>query len=678
MATVPSGWAYWDASAGKRLTAGQTMPTPAAGDEYFGVTSSGDTDYSKLLYRYFDARTLNYSYYSEDITGITYTIPAGWAVINSAYTMLNATVLSSIAGKNVVSVYIGKTTGCAITSISLPSTIVAAWFEGNTTIKTITGTISSAMKYFICKDATSLISVPSMANASSIIPGNRMFENCKALTTVPALPPNLKSLYYAFSGCTSIRNIPAIPSTVIDEAYMCNGCTSLENAPINNSTVARYIQGAFTGCSNLVDASNFNIPASAEFLWRMFQDCSRLTMAPTVRGNNADCNRIFQSCTSLVNPPSFEGTYSNMASMFYKCSSLKTAPIIPPGSQSLGWAFAECSSLEEMPYIPSTIKDLHYCFYKCTSLTNISIRLNNSSGSSFNSMFAGCTNLTGIIFLDNTYGAPCTQMFYDTTKTIVIGGYETPANTFAAQSNNGNVYRWLNASYPVISAVKTNADGVPDDEGENMQVSIDFTCPVIDNSKLYVPKVYIKNNQQIPSKNWVLTYKDDQDTEIIKEIQNSTDISAARIEANDMVAAGNFKTLFPISDMQEGAVFTVLIPTSNSNVALGWNNADAHYTIGTFYWNGSSGSAIYTGDTYIWDALPDGSAFKLGGPIIEDKNETGFIVGNEIDGIENQYPSTFNGPVTFNSLSYLLINDSAEQTTDEGKLYSNMIALGWL
>ena len=104
MAVVENGYAYFDYSANQRYTAGQTMPTPGVNDEYFGVTSTGATDYSKLYYVYVAERTVTYSYYSSEMAEPNFTIPEGWAITSSNYTMTNASVVSTIAGKNVVSV----------------------------------------------------------------------------------------------------------------------------------------------------------------------------------------------------------------------------------------------------------------------------------------------------------------------------------------------------------------------------------------------------------------------------------------------------------------------------------------------------------------------------------------------------------------------------------------------
>ena len=341
----------------------------------------------------------------------------------------------------------------------------------------------------------------------------------------------------------------------------------------------------------------------------------------------------------------------------------------------MNWAFGDCISLEEMPYIPSGIIALSHCFYNCVSLTRIDICLNSQLGSTFSYMFAGCTNLTGTIYLSGTDVATCDYMFDGITKTIIVCGHEAAVSYLVGQQNNSNVYQEISPTYDNISAVRTDNTGTLDDTGEYMQLSINFTCPVMDHSKIYVPKIYTKNNQIEPYQNWTLTYTNE-GTEVVKIIPNSTDISSARIEANDIIEQGNFTTLFSAEDLFEGVALQIFIPTSNSQIAIDWDDTNDQYVISTVYWSGTRGSAIFTGETYIFDATPDGNSFKIGGPIQED--EEGFIVGNRgLPLLADQYPSTFNGPVTMASIVDLeLPNYQIADTTDK-KLYDIIRALGW-
>lgn len=649
MATVPSGWAYWDKSANKRIVAGGTIPTPAEGDEYFGVTSSGATDYSKLFYIYYNSETRNYVNQNSNVQQTTFTLPAGWHVTNQSYTMTSATVASSIGGENVVAVKIYNNTVSKITSLSLPNTVVMVWLDDNSNLTTITGSLGSALKEFLCYRSPKLESVPTLANATNLTNCSYMFNQCTTLTTIPALPPNAVSLYYAFHLCTSLTSIPTIPSKVKDMAYLCEGCTALTAAPSNNSAVILYMERAFADCTNLTNASNFSIPNTVELGWELFRNCSKLTQIPTViSGTNANYNGIFRECSLLNAVPTFSGSFTQLINAFRECVSLTTPPIIKNILNcDMGYMFYGCTSLTTIPVLPKTMLSAYYMFYNCTSLMWASIIIPaHSNPPSINYMFAGCSNLTGVIWKKGDYNNAHNNTFLDTVQPIILAGenIDSTGPSLAATANNHNVYIGLNTTISESGIARCDATGTLDDKGNYAKLTIKFNCSYLPNSKIYVPKVYIKNAQQQPIQDWTLTYVNNLDETIVKTITNSTDITQEHIEANDLITSGTFETIFNAVD---DSVYTIYIPTSCSQVAQDYDT-DGNYVVNTYYWNGTRGQAIFTGDTYIFDALPDGSCFKIGGPIIENNGDTGFIVGNEVSLLSAQYKSTFNGPVTVN------------------------------
>lgn len=680
MATVPSGYSYYDASASTVIEQGKTMPAPGAGDRYYGVNyTTHTTDNSKPDLQYYNSEVVGYYNRDSDTSSHPewreYTIPAGWRLLNKAYTMSSLSVPQTINGANVVSIYINGS-GSNITSINIPSTIVRVEIVDAPKVTTISGTLGANLKEFQCINATGLVSVPSLANATSMVYGGYMFYKCTALQTAPQLPPNVTSLYDAFYQCTSLITPATIPSKVIDIASMYEGCSALTEVPINNSTVALYMQRLFYDCENITDASNFNIPVTMENGWEMFRNCIKLVSPPSIlRGNNASVYRMFQNCVKLTAAPTFEGSFSNLNAMFYQCSSLVHPPIIKHVTNcEMAWMFAECTSLSSVPELPQSIKSAYYMFYNCTSLTWVNIIIPGRNPVSINYMFNGCTNLTGVIWRDGTSSVNShNKLFENTTKTIILAGdIATAGSLWASTANNNNVYIGLNAEIVGTGVARCNISGQLDDKGEYVKLTVKFICPELAYSKIYVPKVYIKNAQQQPIQDWTLTYIQDDDT-IIKTITNSTDITAARIEANDLVTNGTFETIFEAAD---DSVYVIYIPTSCSQVPQGYND-DGSYIIDTYYWNGTGGQAIFTGQTYIFDALPDGSSFKIGGPIIEENGDTGFIVGDEISLVTAQYPSTFNGPATFNSNIYIAIDENASSEYLDGRIYDGINTLNW-
>ena len=677
MATVPSGYWYWDSSASKAYKAGETMPAVGEGDLLY----TSPRNPALLNYYYKSAHTYTYVDYQDSPAKYNHcTVPAGWCVTDYGdYTMTTAAPYSSINGAPVVEIIWAANN--KITTLTLHSNLRVVDVRGsNINIVTINGSVSSNLLYCNFCNCPKLKSVPSLAPATQMVYGMSLFYNCPSLTSVPALPPNIEVLNGAFRKCTSLATVPTIPSKVLWAGNLCAECTSLTKAPTNNSRVLQYIWGGFDGCSKLTDASAFYFPSSIIEMEYCFRGCTKLTTVPTIRGTNAIAYRMFQECSSLVNPPVFEGTYTQWNTIFWKCTSLKTPPIIPDSVTELPWAFAECTSLTEVPKLPLNVTSLFYCFYKCESLTWVSTCLPYAKAPSMNYMFNGCKNMTGIIFYHDKYnkgGPGHNKMFTDTEKTIVICGVDGAdpyTEEWANTANNNNVYRGLFAITEAVSAVRTDINGIPNDKGEYVRLTIEFTAPVINYTKLYVPKVYIENAQQQPVKNWTLTYTNEDGDEITREIADSTDIEATRIEAGDLISKGRFVTLVEASE--DGAVYSASIPTSCSQVTYDYDENE-DFIIQTRYWGGKAGKAIYTGSTYIFDALPDGSAFKIGGPVSEDAGEKGFIVGDIIEIEEDQYPSTFNGPATFNSNIYIAIDDNASSEYLDGKIYDRINTLNW-
>lgn len=671
MANVPSGYVYHDVSTGKYIDPGNAMPTPGEEDFLYPYPANA----ALFSYTFHTAHNEPYTWADSDIGMTTVALSAGWTVENTEKNnnSTGTTMLSSINGYNIVCV---KLFASDCTQMTVPSG--CQFFSiPNGKLTKINGSIPASLKYFYCYNCKNLVSVPSLSPATQITNGTGMFCECTKLTTVPALPPNVVTLHEAFEGCTSLTTAPAIPSKVIYGGNLFYGCTKLTTTPVNNSTVISRMFNMFQGCTSLTSAKNFNIPNTMFYGYNMFYGCSKLVTPPdivrTANDERSDVSemfsgctslktapkfigkfrvgyRMFEGCSSLVDPPDFsEATFTNLSTTFYKCTSLKTPPIIKHIQNcEMGWMFAECTSLETVPILPKNALSLYYCFYKCTSLTWVSMCMPTEKVPNCNYMFTGCINLTGIIYVHGSQNLSHNQIFTDTTKTIILCGLDGAdfLSTWAATANHNNVYVGLFAVVEGVSAVRTNESGILDDKGDYVKITVNFTAPVIDYTKLYVPKIYIGNAQQQPLKNWTLTYTENNQT-ITTEIPNSTSIEATRIEAGNLISAGTFTTLIAAG---EENVYDVRIPTSCSQCAIDFDTNN-DLIIQTRYWNSRAGSAVFTGSTYIFDALQDGTAFKIGGPVVTEDGDTGFIVGNKIEVVEDQYPSTFNGPTTINSIS---------------------------
>ena len=221
-----------------------------------------------------------------------------------------------------------------------------------------------------------------------------MFEDCKLLTTPPALPSTAIGQYcyaYMFTGCASLTAAPTtLPATTLQNycyTYMFNGCTSLTTAPttLPATTLAQQCYTSmFRGCSSLTTAPSFN--------------------ATTLASNC--CQSMFQNCTALVNVPTtlpattlIVGCYY---AMFRGCSSLTTAPELPAtklANNCYQQMFYECTSLITAPHLPAlTLNNNCYreMFYGCSNLSFIKAMFTTPPSTAYTNNWVNGVSSTGI------------------------------------------------------------------------------------------------------------------------------------------------------------------------------------------------------------------------------------------------------------------------------------------
>ena len=122
---------------------------------------------------------------------------------------------------------------------------------------------TSIYKYFVMTGSIAASgNIMSLLNFSTTLTDYafyKLFNNCRTLTTTPALPATTlaRGCYSEmFNGCTSITTAPALPaSTLADNCYeqMFTNCTSLTQAPeLPATTLADYCYwGMFLNCKKL-------------------------------------------------------------------------------------------------------------------------------------------------------------------------------------------------------------------------------------------------------------------------------------------------------------------------------------------------------------------------------------------------------------------------------------------
>ena len=140
----------------------------------------------------------------------------------------------------------------------------------------------------------------------------KLFENCAALTSAPALPAETLADYcysFMFEHCTSLKTAPNLPATKLaGNCYfrMFNGCKSLETAPtLLAESLASYCYGyMFKNCTNLKTTPELSATTLASGCYEgMFFGCTSLVNASTLPATTlaTQCyNYMFRDCTNLT------------------------------------------------------------------------------------------------------------------------------------------------------------------------------------------------------------------------------------------------------------------------------------------------------------------------------------------------------------------------------------------
>ena len=348
-------------------------------------------------------------------------------------------------------------------------------------IRSVTGETVSKIELTSCfSGCEALTTAPAIP--SGVTSMWACFNGCTALTTSPTIPRGVTRVGYCFAGCTSLTTAPTIPSSVTDMQSCFAGCTSLTTARTIPNGVTD-MNSCFTGCTSLTTAPT--IPSSVTDMSSCFASCTALTTAPTIPSSVTDMSYCFAYCISLTTAPTIPNSVTDMQSCFGNCTSLTTAPAIPSGVTNISYCFDGCTSLTTAPTIPSGVTDMQSCFASCTSLTtapaipngvaniascfngctslttapaipngvaNIASCFNGctslttaptipSSVTNMGNCFAYCTALTGKIVI-NANPSIYTKCMKDTQQDIVLTGSSAQLQNIANTATNNNVYVW--------------------------------------------------------------------------------------------------------------------------------------------------------------------------------------------------------------------------------------------
>ena len=212
---------------------------------------------------------------------------------------------------------------------------------------------------------TSLDSVLSAIDTSSVTNMSYMFSDCKKLTNIPELyTSNVTDMSYMFNNCNLITSIPELDtSRVTNMTYMFYTCVYLTSIPQLDT-------------SNVTNMSY------------MFCNCQELTSIPQLDTSNV----------------------TDMSSMFSGCSKLTSIPLLDTSSvNNMSNMFSSCSKLTSIPQLDtSNVKNMYYMLSSCSSLTIVP-KLDVSKVTNFYNIFNGCKNITSIGMYGFTTGINITQ-----------------------------------------------------------------------------------------------------------------------------------------------------------------------------------------------------------------------------------------------------------------------------
>jgi len=287
------------------------------------------------------------------------------------------------------------------------------WFEGFTSLAEIVGIEN--------------------LNTSAVTYMNRMFEGCKALTSLDLSKFDT--------------------SSVTDMSYMfrkCSGLKSLVLSSFDTSQVTDMMY-MFYGCSGLttLDLSSFN------------------TLKVT------DMSYMFNGCSSLksLNLSSFNTSkVGNMAKMFWECSSLTSLDLSSFNTSKvtdMNRMFCDCGSLTSLvlsSFNTSAVTNMECMFYGCKALTSLNLRsFNTSKVTNMMSMFNGCKNLSNLTLgsFDMTSVTSMYNMFYNCNN-ITIDGNALVFVTSDAQKNIWEGITGVNLMVKKDGTYKYEGDGTVD------------------------------------------------------------------------------------------------------------------------------------------------------------------------------------------------------------------------
>ena len=217
---------------------------------------------------------------------------------------------------------------------------------------------------------------------------------------------NLKYYYGNIPNYDTITTLPEENANYIKEALpnvtdcinmLCN-CSALTSVDTNGWDTSNITDmfGMFWYCESLttLDVSNWDTSKVTD-MYRMFSDCNSLTALDISKWDTSKAtgmDYMFNNCSTLETLNVSKWDTSNVTDMYRM--------------------FADCNSLTALDiskWDTSNVTDMLGMFDNCNALTAIKGVIDMNSCTSYNKMFAGCYNLTGVKIKNPPYGITATS-----------------------------------------------------------------------------------------------------------------------------------------------------------------------------------------------------------------------------------------------------------------------------
>ncbi len=388
----------------------------------------------------------------------------GKSAFSQCYYLKNMTL-----GNNVTNIGSGAFYHTAITSLSLPSSVLSIgdWALESDSLTEITvasnnPNFSAVDGVLYNKDISTLVRYPKVKQGSTIIIPNSVtsigeyaVRGSTKLTSLD-IPNNVTRIQLqAFQQCVNLNSlkIPSSVSSIENYAFRwCMNLTSVTNYATTPQTInANVFEGVdISSCTLYVQAESIEAYQAAD-VWKEFgnilpiegtpEPCITASGTCGAQGDNLTWTLTCDSVLTISGTGAMDdyNAYAPWCDIYYH-GAVKSV-IIEDGVTSIGSsAFAYCSGLTSVT-IPNSVTSIgEYAFAFCTGLTSVTI--GNSVTSIGDHAFRDCIGLTAIdVASDNSNYCSVDGVLFNKDKTTLIkypegkqGSYTIPNSVTSIRS----------------------------------------------------------------------------------------------------------------------------------------------------------------------------------------------------------------------------------------------------